>query len=481
MSRARFSLKRIALNAISIGGGEVANKASTFLVYAAVSRNAGLEAFGQLALGLTLLYTCHVFGYAGLPTVLIRLVARRPHTARRYLIHGYIATAMTSCLAALTMVAIAFAMRYQATTTQVICWLALAVPFYSLTMIAEAIIKGRDKMHLIALGNLPGNAAMVLGSLIVLWQGYGVLGVTLVIVLSRLLTLLALHSLASFALAEDSPPRSRVRLSFSLRLLSRSRIFLGSDGIAAIGASLYGLLLSKFTSESEVGMLNAAFQLLQPIQIMYRSVGHSAFPPLVAAAKTSKQAVANLAHSVLSLLIRVAFPASLVMFVFAGDFLDLVYGSKGFRQGAFVLQIVAFNLLFDPLNPVFGHGLWAVGADRAVFRVVLTNIIFSLLLGLLLIGSFGLAGAAACALVSSIVNTGQHYVMFSQKVASPRLLNEILRLVPAILLALAIVILSPWSRFVSLPIAVLLYSAVVLATTPTAASLLSPLYKKSHT
>ena len=55
MTESRSSLRKIALNAISIGGGEVANKASTFLVYAAVSRIAGLEAFGQLALGLTLL------------------------------------------------------------------------------------------------------------------------------------------------------------------------------------------------------------------------------------------------------------------------------------------------------------------------------------------------------------------------------------------------------------------------------------------
>jgi O-antigen/teichoic acid export membrane protein len=362
----------------------------------------------------------------------------------------------------------------------VICLLAVAVPFYSLTMIAEAVIKGRDSMHLITLGNLPGNAVMVFGSLIVLWFGLGVLGVTLVIVLSRLLTLLALHGLAILALSKDKPLRNPIRLSMAISLISRSRIFLGSDGIAAIGASLFGLLLSKFTSEREVGMLNAAFQLLQPIQIMYRSVGHSSFPPLVAAAKNSKLAVANLVHSVLSLLIRLAFPASLAMFVFAGDLLDLVYGSKGFHQGTFVLQIVAFNLLFDPLNPVLGHGLWAVGADRAVFRIVLNNIIFSLLAGLIMIGSFGLAGAAACALLSSMVNTGQHYFIFSQKVSSPRLMTEILRLAPAILISLAVVVLSPWSRFVSLPIAVVLYSSIVLAMSASAAGRLIPLFKKSH-
>jgi len=478
MIQARFSLRKIALNAVSIGGGEVANKAGTFLVYAAVSRIAGLEAFGQLALGLTLLYTFHVFGYAGLPTVLIRLVARHPHTAKRHLLHGYVSAAMTSCLAALAMVAIAFAMRYQTITTQVICLLALAVPFYSLTMITEAIIKGRDKMHLIALGNLPGNALMVLGSLGVLWLGYGVLGVALIIVLSRLITLLALHSLVMLALADDNR-RSPIRFSLSLRLLLRSRIFLGSDGIAAIGTSLFGVMLSKFTSESEVGMLNAAFQLLQPIQIMYRSVGHSAFPPLVAAAKFSKLAVANLVHSVLSLIISMAFPASLIMFVFAGDFLDLVYGSKGFREGAFVLQIIAFSLLFDPLNPVLGHGLWAIGADRAVFRIVLINIIFNLLLGLVLIGNFGLMGAAVCALASSIVSTCQHYVIFTRKVASPRLMGDVLRLAPAIVLSIAVVALFPWSRFVNMPLAILLYVATIFAMSPGAVALLNPLFNKS--
>lgn len=479
MNGVRFSLRKIMVNAVSIGGGEVANKASSFLVYAAVSRIAGLEAFGQLALGLTLLYTCHVFGYAGLPTVLIRSVARRPRLAKRYLFQGYLAASISSMLAALAMAAVALTLRYQATTTQVICVLALAVPFWSLSMITEAIIKGRDQMHLIAVGNLPGNVLMVLGSLTVLLLGYGVMGVALIVVLARLMTLLTLHFLTTFALLSDRPSRDHLRLSQSLRLLWYSRLFLGTDGITAIGASLFGVLLSKFTSESEVGILNAAFQLLQPIQIMYRSVGHSIFPPLVNAAKASKQAVANLANLVSGLLMRLAFPACLVMLVFAGDLLDLVYGNKGFRQGELVLQIVSFSLLFDPLNPVLGHGLWAIGADRAVFRIVLTNIIVGLVLGLILIGNFGLIGAAVSALVTSIVNTIQHYVMFTRQIASPGLLAVSVRLAPAILLSLAVVALSPWSRFISLPLAISLYGLIVLAMTPAAVGLLNPLKKES--
>ncbi len=469
MSSNKFNLKKIAFNAAAVSGGEVANKASTFLVYAMLSRLAGLEAFGQLSIGLTLLYTCHVFGYAGLPTTLIRLVAKRPASARRHLFHGYLATTATSMVAALAMVCVALAMQYQVTTAVVVCLLAAAVPFYSLTMIAEAVIKGRERMHLIAIGNVPGNLLLVLGSLVALWLGTGVIGVAAVVVASRVITFLFLNYFALNVSTHSKSSRvvgqryALFSIRHSIRLLAKSKVFVGSDGLAAIGASLFSLILSKFASEREVGMLSAAFQLMQPIQIVYRSFGHSSFPPLVAAARSGRNAVAELAHRVLGFVVRWSFPASLIMFALSADVLNLVYGHKGFGDGAFVLQILAFTLLCDPLNPILGHGLWAVGEDRAVFRIVVTNICVNLFLGLVLIGTWGLAGAAACALISSIVNTTQHYWIFTNRVGSPRLIGELARLSPAIVGAISLILLSPWNRYVTLPTALVIYGLIALA------------------
>lgn len=481
------SLKKIAFNALAVSGGEVANKASTFLVYAMLSRLAGLEAFGQLSIGLTLLYTCHVFGYAGLPTTLIRLVAKRPATARRQMIHGYLAVVATSSVAAITMVGVAFAMQYQVTTTLVVCLLAAAVPFYSLTLVAEAIIKGRERMSLIAMGNVPGNAIMVLGSFVALWSGLGVLGVAAVIVASRILTFLMLNHFAHQVThprrrsKEPIVHRQKLSLRYSLQLLSQSRVFLGSDGIAAIGASLFSLILSKFASEREVGMLSASFQLMQPIQILYRSFGHSSFPPLVAAARNGRVAIAELSSKVLGLIVRLAFPACLIMFALSADVLNLVYGHKGFSDGALVLQILAFTLLCDPLNPILGHGLWAAGEDRAVFRIVATNICINLTLGLILIGAWGLTGAAVCALISSLINTAQHYWLFARRVGSPHLMGEIARLSPAIAGATSLMLLSPGNRFVILPAALILYALIALAINLTLSSTPRPLTTQTST
>lgn len=458
------NLLRIAFNAVSIGGGEAANKASTFIVYAAVSRVLGLEPFGQLALGLTLLYTFHVFGYAGMPTILVRRVAQRPQLARRYLAHGYLAAVLSSSMAAVSMLLVVFLMRYQPSTTWVVATLALAVPFYSLSMITEAVIKGRQEMHLIPVGNFPGNTVLVFGSLAVLWLGYGVLAVAAVVAISRILTCCTLHQLAMGLFKNQQVPR--VRWTLAWRLLYYSRIFLWSDGIAAVGASLYGLLLSKFASEREVGMLSAAFQLLQPIQIMYRSVGHSVFPPLVTAAATGQQAVTTLAHRILSLMLRISFPACVTVFMFAGEILNMVYGSKGFGDAALVLQILSLSLLLEPLNPILGHALWAVGADRSVFRIVVVNVSISLLLGLILIGSFGLTGAACGVLLGSTLNTGLHYWTFERRIGNPGLLREVLGTLPASLAAIAIILFCPWPKLAVWAVALLLYASWTFAITP---------------
>ena len=226
------------------------------------------------------------------------------------------------------------------------------------------------------------------------------MAVACVIVVSRVITLISMHSL--FHLIATDCRWSRLRPRLSWLLLRNSMVFLGTDGVHAIQASLFGLLLSKFASERELGLLGASYQLLQPIQMFYRSVGHSSFPSLVSAAQVSGAAVGNLARSILGLVMRLAFPAATAVFCLAGDLLVTVYGNSEFREGAIVLQILAFTLLLDSLNDVLGHGLWAMNRDGTVLGIVIVNLIANALVGLILISQFGLVGAACSGLVTRV-------------------------------------------------------------------------------
>lgn len=459
MNASKGNLRRIGLNTFSVLGGDVLNKGGVFFVYALIARSDGVREFGQLSLGLLLLYTFHVFAVAGLPISLTREVAKHPRNAKRLLRHGYVAAILPSILSMLAMVSLAFALKYERDTVTVIAILSLAIPFYVYTMITEAVIKGRQQMHLIPIGNLPGNVFLILGSMVVLMSGYGVAAVAMVVVTSRIITLLLMYWLLRNSTRDRRA--GRLHLRFSWLLLTRSMVFLGSDGVQAIGASMFALLLSKFASEADVGLLSASFQLLQPIQMFYRSVGHSVFPQLVAAARTNSKAVSELGRSILGLILKLAFPAMVVVFHLAGDLLVTVYGNETFHRGAIALQILAMTLMLDPMNPILGHAMWAVGRDKIVLRIVVVNMVTNLVVGFVLISQFGLVGAATSALLASLVNMIQHLWFFNREVGSLYLVNELTSIAPAALACIVCLTLLPVHPYLGLLLALLVYVAIV--------------------
>src|ERR1700749_931231 len=75
---------RVVVNTMSLLTTDVLNKAATFVVYALVGRYCGPRAFGQLSLGLTLLYTFHVLASAGRPPLITRDGAKLPRLAGSY-------------------------------------------------------------------------------------------------------------------------------------------------------------------------------------------------------------------------------------------------------------------------------------------------------------------------------------------------------------------------------------------------------------
>lgn len=454
------SKRRIGVNAMSVFGGDALNKASVFFVYMFVARNVGVHEFGQLSLGLLLLYTFQVLAVAGLPVALTRWVARRPRYSTHLLHQGYLASTIPASLGILGMCGLALLMNYERATTEIIAILSLAIPIYAMTVVTESVIKGREQMHLIPLGNVSGNLLLVVGSSVCLLLGWGVHSVAVTIVISRVTSLVSMHLLFRRYI-DDCRQRFRGYRT-SLRLLRKSIVFFGTDGLQAISSSLFALLLSKFATETEVGLLAASFQLLQPFQMAYRSVGHSLFPPLVNAAKSGEMAVSRLVRITLMIMLRLAVPASLTVFCLAGDMLQLAYGGEDFQRSVAVLKILAFTLLFMPLNPVLGHALWAMNFEKSVLRIVSINFAARVVVGLVLIPTYGLVGAAISALVCCVINTIQHYLTYCQRISKLQLWCELRQLLPAVSAALACVILLPIHIYASLLVGLMLYAALSL-------------------
>lgn len=437
------NMSKIRRNAAAIFAGDAINKASTFAVYAMLSRFTSVEEFGLLQLGLLLLYTFNVFAAGGLPTLLTRRVARHPNRTRHLLHHGYVGALFSSVLAMSAMICFAVVMRYEAEMLLVLCLLSVAIIPYALTLVAEAVIRGREEMHLIALANLPGNAMLVGGAFAVLSFGYGVVWLAIVVVISRTATFLVSQMMAGYCCRQSLATRG-VRVGIGVKQLKRSLVFFGNDGVIAVWAAIDQVMLSKFAGEREIGLLGSSYQIMQPILMIYRAVGMSAFPSLCYTA--SRDAISRTVQSLIGFLWRLGIPAAIAVFLLAEDLLILAYGNEQFRAAVIVVQILTLTLLLDPIAPLLGHALWATKREGVVLRIVIVNLLANVALGCWLISRYGLIGAALTYVSINFFNVLQHVYYFRRDIAALSLGREFVRIVPAaVCLAAVIACFVDWS------------------------------------
>jgi O-antigen/teichoic acid export membrane protein len=403
----RTQLARVVTNSASLLTTDVLNKATTFVVYALVARYTDTREFGQLSLGLLLLYTFQVFACVGLPTLVTRDLALDRSLTPKYFSNANAVVTATSVLASLGMWGFAWLMQYSADTRLVILILAVGLVPLALASVTEAVFRAWERMHYIAYANVPANLLKVGLAYVILRQGYGVVAIATMLVGCRVVILVA--EWVMFVAAIERP-HFKVEWHRAKDLLVRGSTFLGIDGLVAIWNSLDVVLISKLCGESDVGLYSAACQLLIPARLFFQSIVSSVFPIMCRKVKLDLVHLARFVPWLVEFLMMIGLPIAVGVFFLAGPCLLLLYGDPSFVQAAGVVRILVAALFFQTMISVFGHALWAGWRERVTLRIIAVNLVVNLALGLVLIYYFGILGAAVASLTTCLVNALQHYL-----------------------------------------------------------------------
>jgi O-antigen/teichoic acid export membrane protein len=434
-------------NAVLVLTSDVVNRAATFIVYALIARYLGATEVGQMALGLALFYAFQVFASAGVRTIITREVAKDPASLAGHLTSGTLLVCLASAASIAGLAGLVRALGYAHGTASIVLLLGIALLPSALSVVCEAVFQAFDRMRYIAYAQVPAHVARVVLTYLLLTRGHGIEEVALV--------LLACHG--TIAAVEwwllrqcVAQPRSTVtepstmsptwttkltQMAAAAWALARSaRTFLGIDGLIAIGASLNIVLLSALAGETEVGLYSAATQLMIPFRLVFQSIVVSAFPTLCRRFGGDTQDVTALLSRMLTLLLAVAIPATVGLFVFADSTLLLLYGERDFLQASTALRVMVWTLVPTAVTSVLGQVFLAGRRETVTLRIVLTNLIVGAAAGVVLIAQFGLIGAAVATLLTSLVNVWQHY-------------GPVSRLVPPIAIGrLGAAIADGWAR-----------------------------------
>jgi O-antigen/teichoic acid export membrane protein len=460
MSMMAGRFRRLARNTFSILTSEVVNRASVFLLYALVARYLGATEFGQLALALALFYTFQVLAIAGLKTLVTREVAKDRALTGRYLVNGSLLVGVASLVSLAILAIFARFMGYTTDTAAIVLLLGAGLLPYALAAICEAIFQSWERMHYITLATVPVNVAIVGLSALALHLGNGLFHV-IALILGGYLAVVVIEWW--LMLTHIVRPRLQVDLA-CVRSLGRSTtVFFGFEGLSAINASVSVVLLARLTDEASVGIYSAAAQLMVPVMLLYHNLVLSVFPIMCRRFGPSPRDLGRIAEQLIELLLAIAVPAVVGLLLLAEPILLLLYGDPDFLPAATVLRLLVWNLVMVALTAVIGRVLLASMQEKVTLRIVLVNFLINLVLSLVLIGQFGLIGAAVATVITNVVNLLQHIVPVATVLRWPVLVRLAWKpVVAAGLMAALLTAVSKSHVLVVVGLAGLVYIAVLL-------------------
>jgi O-antigen/teichoic acid export membrane protein len=399
-------VRRVVVNTMSLLTTDVLNKAATFVVYALVGRYCGARAFGQLSLGLTLLYTFQVFASAGLPTLITRDVAKLPRLAGSYFANAAVIVCGAFVVNFVILALLVVVSQYPRDTSEVILILGLGILPWSLATNIEAIFRAREQIHLLAFVAIPINVCRVGVSYYVLLHGGSVIDIAYVLLACQTAAMLCE---VSILLREIPLSDIRVARVECADLLRRTWRFLGIDSLGAVLACTSTVLLSWFSSEVAVGLFGAAWQLLMPARLVLLAIINSMFPMMCRRAEENNGRLQQFTVMMIEIVILIAAPSSILLYFNAEQVIAFLYAHKDFSGAAPVLRIILPALLLQAIAGTFGQLLYSQHREHVTLQIVAIDVVLNVVIGLPLIYAFGLTGAAVSVLVVNLLNTWMHF------------------------------------------------------------------------
>lgn len=395
------NFRRLAGNITSLLTSEVVNRASTFILYALISRYLGAFEFGQLSLALSLIVIAQVLAGMGLKTLIAREVSKDREKTDLYLINGSVVVIAFSLFSISLMALFVWLMSYTPETTIIILLLSVGVIPFSLSVINKAVFRAWEQMHFIAWANVPVNIAKAGLAFLILWKGRGIMEIVLLLLASYVIILGIEWVLI---LRHITRPRIKIDRSFILTMLRSTAPFLGITIVVSINANIDLILLSRFIDETGIALFGAAFQLITPLIVFYETIMMSVFPEMSKRFAGGLKSLERFSWNVLELLLAIAIPAVVGLSLLAEEGLLLIYGNPDFVMSAPLLRILAWTLVLWAFTHVLGRILQASLKESVTLRIVFFSTLLKLILGLILIRQYGLIGAAVSALLTSMVD-----------------------------------------------------------------------------
>ena len=399
------TVRRVAKNSIAPIVLNLFNQVINFAFVALMARILGPVGTGQYETAVIVYGWFEIVANFGLDMYLMREVARdRQHARERFLD----TTILRLLLLVVTLpLLVGFLAGRQALGTPLASDTVWAVGLLYLGLLPgsvangfAALFRGCEKHEYPAAIQTVTMIIRVTLGVLALAGGLGVVGIAGTAFLTNIVTLAILMVLAN-RLIWPGLPWGRWEALPAIRTIRTMRTMLAESWplmmsllLQALFPGVNTLLLQYFHSDIAVGWYGAGRKWVDALNVVPAFFTIAVFP-VVSRLATDDRAGLNRSYRLaVKLLVMVAFPVAMSVTLLATPLVGVLSGSQFLPQGAQILRILIWSILFGWVNSLTNYVLIALDRQRYVLVASAIRVVFTIGVNLLFVGSFGYIASA---------------------------------------------------------------------------------------
>jgi O-antigen/teichoic acid export membrane protein len=393
--------KRVAKNALTPMAANLINKGIDFAFAMLSLRLLGPEGAGRFGYAVNLALFFGIVTDFGLGVLATREVAKDRTRANRYLTNTALVRVGLSGVALLPLLAVVSVnTSLTADTVAVIALLWASLVPSGIAASLSYLFNAYERFEFPATVTVLIKVSSTFLAAVVLLLGGGIVGLATVSVLSNLASMTILYLLVRRQLFV---PHWEPDLALIRSMVADAYPLMINNLLATIFFRIDVQILQPLKGDEVVGYYNAAYKWIDGLNIIPASLTLALFPLLSRYGTTAKESMLRAYQGSLRLLILVALPLCVGMWLAAEQLILILGGGAYLPHSMIALRILVWFLPFSFINSVTQYVLIALNQQRFLTVAFIIGVVFNLCANLLLIPSYGYVAAAAVTVASELV------------------------------------------------------------------------------
>lgn len=398
---------------------------AAIIIYAARLLGAAEYGVFSYALGLAAFFT--IFADVGVSQILTREAAQKPAERARYFATAFWIKSGLLTLTALAIVLLAPKFSNLTAATALIPFVAFLTIFDGVREFSLSFLRALERMEIEAFITVLMNVAITVAGFVALWVSASAYSVMFAYVASTGAGAVAAVVVLRNLYRQVVPQFERTLVK---PILGASFPFAILGILGAFLLNIDMVMLGWWVGAADIGFYSAGQKIIQVLYTIPAILASALFPALARfVGEGAHDKARGLMERGIIASLLVAFPLAAGGIVLASPIMELLYGAE-YLPAAPAFQFLSVTLLLIFSGALIGNLVLAYNEQRRIGWFVAAGAGVNVILNILLIPRYGIAGCAAATIVAQLANNGLMWHMIKKR-CTFRTARHLVRIVPA--------------------------------------------------